>query len=434
MRVIKWVFAVLEGSRVCLLCGLGRGGGRGPRSWLSSVHDVERLGSLRCSGACAPGVGGPMAGWCWVGGGVGGEGGAHGCGLECRRGRRWGRMCGCFGVVSRGGGWAWVVVVGEGRGGGGRLGGCGTWGGVGQPLGNGREAGEKGGGREGRNIRGRKRPNPNKGRCPMALMKQKGAAAADGFKVRNIERATLDGGSTGGNREEIEEYRKESTGIREEGSRRGKYGRLEYMLKDGEKDTNSDATLYSSSSDKIEESANETDDADESDMDLSNDNLDGDDDAIGYGVFMHNKSTVTPNSTYLSLMVTSSSLDFIQTLVDETPANELTDFMSAFEVPLVTPVDVLATKTLLQEMFTDKNAHHLSSPPATKTSYPTTYPQPRSLQAKAKKLMQKAKKNMRSINFKKAVVKNSENMIRSWKLSQISMFLKHLKRLSKLKF
>ncbi|GKG53260.1 hypothetical protein Tco_0552528, partial [Tanacetum coccineum] len=44
-------------------------------------------------------------------------------------------------------------------------------------------------------------------------------------------------------------------------------------------DTNSDVTLYSSSSDKTEESTNESDDADESDMDLSDDNPDGDDDA-----------------------------------------------------------------------------------------------------------------------------------------------------------
>ncbi|GJZ93376.1 hypothetical protein Tco_0665441 [Tanacetum coccineum] len=87
----------------------------------------------------------------------------------------------------------------------------------------------------------------------------------------------------------------------------------------------SDATLYSSSSNK---SANETDDADESDMDLSHDNPQEDDDDARYGVFMHNKSTATPNSTYLSLTVTSSSLDFIQTLLDETPANELTNFMS----------------------------------------------------------------------------------------------------------
>ncbi|GJV06123.1 hypothetical protein Tco_1343779 [Tanacetum coccineum] len=50
--------------------------------------------------------------------------------------------------------------------------------------------------------------------------------------------------------------------------------------------------------------------------------------AARYGVFMHNKSTATPNSTYLGSTVTSSSLDFIQTLLDETPANELTDFIS----------------------------------------------------------------------------------------------------------
>ncbi|GJT97834.1 hypothetical protein Tco_1093352 [Tanacetum coccineum] len=196
-------------------------------------------------------------------------------------------------------------------------------------------------------------------------------------------------------------------------------------------DNDSEATLYFSSSDKTEESENETDDADKSDMDLSDDNPNKDDGVVGYGVFMHNKSTATPNSTYLSLTVTTSSLDFIQTLLDETPANELRDFMShpvyinaqttsvvhnpkgnpeltsyilgASEVPLGTHVDVLATKTLLQEMFLDENVHHLSYPLATKMSYPTTYPQPSSLQAKAKKLIQKAKHNMRKINFKKPV-------------------------------
>ncbi|GKB99625.1 hypothetical protein Tco_0985762, partial [Tanacetum coccineum] len=69
-------------------------------------------------------------------------------------------------------------------------------------------------------------------------------------------------------------------------------------------------SLKQKNSDKPEESTNETDDAGEYDMDLSDDNPKGDDDAVGYGVFMHNKSTVTPNSTYLSLTVTSSSLDF----------------------------------------------------------------------------------------------------------------------------
>ncbi|GJS75859.1 hypothetical protein Tco_0725740 [Tanacetum coccineum] len=93
-------------------------------------------------------------------------------------------------------------------------------------------------------------------------------------------------------------------------------------------DTASDATLYSSSSDKSEESANETDDADKSDIDLFDDNPHGDDDTVRYEVFMHNKSTATPNSTYLSPTVTSSSLDFIQTLLDETLVNELTGFMS----------------------------------------------------------------------------------------------------------
>ncbi|GJY50696.1 hypothetical protein Tco_0441543 [Tanacetum coccineum] len=44
--------------------------------------------------------------------------------------------------------------------------------------------------------------------------------------------------------------------------------------------TDSDATLYSSSSNKPDGSANETDDADESDMDLSNDNPHRDDDAV----------------------------------------------------------------------------------------------------------------------------------------------------------
>ncbi|GJQ96778.1 hypothetical protein Tco_0007917 [Tanacetum coccineum] len=180
-----------------------------------------------------------------------------------------------------------------------------------------------------------------------------------------------------------------------------------------------------------DKSRNETDDADNSDIDLSDDNPHGDDDAAGYGVFMHNKSTATPNSTYLSLMVTSFSLDFIQTLLDETPVYELIDLMShpvytnaqtssvvhnlkgnpeltsyissAFEVPLGTHVDVLATRTLLQEMFLDENLHHIPSLPAKKIPYNATTPQPSSLQAKAKKLMQKAKKNMRTINFKKAI-------------------------------
>ncbi|GJU87011.1 hypothetical protein Tco_1294557 [Tanacetum coccineum] len=72
-------------------------------------------------------------------------------------------------------------------------------------------------------------------------------------------------------------------------------------------DTNSDATLYSSSSDESKESANETDDADKPDMDLFDDNLNRDYDVARNGVFMHNKSTTTPNSTYLSLTCVRNS-------------------------------------------------------------------------------------------------------------------------------
>nr|GEW16959.1 integrase, catalytic region, zinc finger, CCHC-type, peptidase aspartic, catalytic [Tanacetum cinerariifolium] len=54
----------------------------------------------------------------------------------------------------------------------------------------------------------------------------------------------------------------------------------------------------------------------------------GDDDAVRYGVFMYNKSVKPLKSTYLSPTVTCSSLEYIQSLLNEPPANELMDFMS----------------------------------------------------------------------------------------------------------
>ncbi|GJY80708.1 hypothetical protein Tco_0493459 [Tanacetum coccineum] len=85
---------------------------------------------------------------------------------------------------------------------------------------------------------------------------------------------------------------------------------------------------------------------------------------------------------------------------------ELTSYISsASEVPLGTHADVQATNILLHEMFSDKNAHHIASLPEKEIPYTTTTPQPNSLQAKAKKLMHKAKKNMRKINFKKEVAR-----------------------------
>ncbi|GJR71537.1 hypothetical protein Tco_0083902 [Tanacetum coccineum] len=136
------------------------------------------------------------------------------------------------------------------------------------------------------------------------------------------------------------------------------------------KDIDIDAILYSSCSNTTKENDNKPDDADDSDMDSYDDNPNRDDDV---------------------------------NLLNETPANELTDFVSAYEVPLGTHVYVQATNILLQEMFPDENAYYIPSLPTKKIPYTTMTPQPNSLQAKAKKLMQKEKKNMRKINFKKAV-------------------------------
>ncbi|GKB72084.1 hypothetical protein Tco_0933496, partial [Tanacetum coccineum] len=134
--------------------------------------------------------------------------------------------------------------------------------------------------------------------------------------------------------------------------------------------------------------------AEETVVDLSDDNPNGDDDATRFGVFMYNKFTETPKSTYFSPTITSSSLDFIHNLLNETPANELTYFVSnlvytdaqttsaviypegnpeltsyilgASEVPLGTHVNVQATKILLQEMFSNENARRIPSLPAKK--------------------------------------------------------------------
>nr|GEX68975.1 hypothetical protein [Tanacetum cinerariifolium] len=96
--------------------------------------------------------------------------------------------------------------------------------------------------------------------------------------------------------------------------------------------TNSDTILYASCS---EESKNETDDADDSDMDLSDDNPESDDD----------------------------------------------------------------------EMFSDENAHHIPHQPAKKIPYTATTPQPSSLQATAKKLMQKKLEALTNFNVSKAFEK-----------------------------
>ncbi|GJU83390.1 retrotransposon protein, putative, ty1-copia subclass [Tanacetum coccineum] len=188
----------------------------------------------------------------------------------------------------------------------------------------------------------------------------------------------------------------------------------------GPADTDSDASLYSSSSDESEESANETDDADESDMDLSDDNPHGDDDAAGYGVFMYNKSTATPDSTYLGPTITSSSLDFIQTLLDETPANELTDFMSH---PVCSSNKKFAAGNVSGRVC---SSYTISTSKENSLSYNNSLT--KLTPSQSKEADAKGEKNMRKINFKKAVAQKFREY--DQKLSQISMFLKHLKKLS----
>nr|GEX70161.1 hypothetical protein [Tanacetum cinerariifolium] len=143
-------------------------------------------------------------------------------------------------------------------------------------------------------------------------------------------------------------------------------------------DNDSEATLYSSGADELKESVNETDDT------------------------LLDETHATELTKFMSHLV---YVDSQTTLVVHNPEGnpELTSYIScSSKVPLGTHVDVLATKTLLQEIFPNENAHHIPFLLAKKNPYPTTTPQPSSLQAKVKRLMQKEKQNMRKINFNKA--------------------------------
>ncbi|GJZ39218.1 hypothetical protein Tco_0585781 [Tanacetum coccineum] len=133
----------------------------------------------------------------------------------------------------------------------------------------------------------------------------------------------------------------------------------EYLL-----DTDSDATLLFSWS---------SDDAEDSNMDIDDEDFDkGYDTTAGFGG---------------NLKVTS--------------------FLSGtYEVPFGTNVDVQATKFVLQELFKDAADLKMSSPPATTTHNFTTNPQQILIQAKAKKLVAKAKHNKLSSNFQKATMQN----------------------------
>ncbi|GJZ88149.1 hypothetical protein Tco_0659931, partial [Tanacetum coccineum] len=123
--------------------------------------------------------------------------------------------------------------------------------------------------------------------------------------------------------------------------------------------TDSDATQDSSCSETDDEKDDETDDSDNSDMDLSNDEPKEDDNAAGFGVFMYNKSIKPLESTYLSPTVTCSSLEYIQSLLNEPYANELTDFMSNLVyIDTHTTSKVANLNGNHEEMFPDEAAHH----------------------------------------------------------------------------
>ncbi|GKD13841.1 hypothetical protein Tco_1198248 [Tanacetum coccineum] len=196
----------------------------------------------------------------------------------------------------------------------------------------------------------------------------------------------------------LESLRQEKQAVRGEGSSaiHDKYYEFEYILA-----TNSDATRDSSCSDTNEAKDDETDD---SNMGLSADEPKGDDDAARFRVFMYTKSTEPLKSTYPSPTFTCSYLEYIQSLLNETPAYELTDLMSN---PVYTDAHRFSAVPNLEghreEIFPDEAAHHISSPLATTTHNPVTNPQQNFLQAKSKKLMEKAKKNLRKISFRKAI-------------------------------
>ncbi|GJX24868.1 hypothetical protein Tco_0231164 [Tanacetum coccineum] len=194
----------------------------------------------------------------------------------------------------------------------------------------------------------------------------------------------------------LESLRQEMQVVREQGSSAAhdKYYKFEDISA-----TDSEVTRDTLGSYTDEEKDDDSDDSD--DKDLSDDEPKGDDDATGFGVFVYNKSKEPLKSTYLSPTVTCSYLEYIQSLMNEPPTYELEDFMNNLVY-----IDAHTTSV---EMFPDEAVHHISSPPANTTYNPITNPQQNSLQAKAKKLMEKAKKNMRKVTFRKANKSNETN-------------------------
>ncbi|GKB69257.1 hypothetical protein Tco_0930669, partial [Tanacetum coccineum] len=169
----------------------------------------------------------------------------------------------------------------------------------------------------------------------------------------------------------LESIRQEIQPSKGEGSNAAKDGEFEDFS-----GTDSDATQNSSWSNTDKD--DDIDDAENSDMDISDDDSDKGDDAVGYG-------------------------DFINHLNDPRK-QELTDLLSRAVFTNAQTTTMLANlKGNLEEMFEDASDHQVSSPLANTTHNLIINLQQSSIQAKAKKLITKARHT--KLNFKKAVKK-----------------------------
>ncbi|GJZ36869.1 (R)-mandelonitrile lyase-like protein [Tanacetum coccineum] len=148
------------------------------------------------------------------------------------------------------------------------------------------------------------------------------------------------------------------------------------------------------------------DDVEDYDMDIYDDDSDnGDDDAIGfrdYTLLLNEKL----KNELTNLFNRPVFIDAQTTFVVANPEgnHEITSFLSGTsEVPFRYKCRCSTTGFVLQEHFEDTTDHQISSPPETTIHNLVTNPQQSSIQAKAKKLVIKARHT--KLNFKKAVEK-----------------------------
>ncbi|GKB45403.1 hypothetical protein Tco_0896156 [Tanacetum coccineum] len=139
----------------------------------------------------------------------------------------------------------------------------------------------------------------------------------------------------------------------------------------------SDATRDSSCSNTDDKKDIEIDDSDESDMDLSDDEPKGDDDAAGFR-YIHNLLIEPLVHELTNLMSNLVYTDAHTTSVMANPKGnpKVTSYISgASEVPFGTNVGLQATILVFKEMFLDDADHPISSSPANTTHNSVTNPQ-----------------------------------------------------------